>query len=270
MAFSKRMRIPVLFLLGMFLTPVLNTLLFRQILYPVPAFPVPAQPPSGFEEVRLPLPKGGTAHAWARLEPGARAAVVLLHGNGENLRTLAYSGILNDLADLGVSFLALDYPGYGRSTGRPSEKGNVAAALAGLEWLEERRPEARQVLFGWSLGAGVAMQAVRDRPSGLAGIVLASPWTRLEDVARRHFPGWLVRLTIVERYDSLAAAAEVDLPVLVVHGREDEIIPVSQGARLAQTFAGPHRWVEIPGAGHNDLLGFPRVWTELAGFLDGL
>ena len=142
MAFSKRMRIPVLFLLGMFLTPVLNTLLFRQILYPVPAFPVPAQPPSGFEEVRLPLPKGGTAHAWARLEPGARAAVVLLHGNGENLRTLAYSGILNDLADLGVSFLALDYPGYGRSTGRPSEKGNVAAALAGLEWLEERQPEA--------------------------------------------------------------------------------------------------------------------------------
>lgn len=240
------------------------------MLYPAPAFPVPVAAPDALEEVHLELPDGGRVHGWARVNPEADIALVALHGNGENLGTLAYSGVFASLSQMGVSFLALDYPGYGRSPGKPTERGNVEAALAGLRWWEQRQPEARRVLFGWSLGAAVALQAARREPSRLAGLVLFSPWSSLEAVAREHFPGWLIRIGLLERYDSAEAAAEIQVPALVVHGREDQIIPVAQGAAVAERLAGPTRWVEVPGAGHNDLLSREKVWDELSDFLAGL
>ena len=243
-------------------------ILFRQMLYPAPGFPVPASPPLGLRQVELSLGEGPTVHGWAHLEPRARLAVVILHGNGENLGTLAYSGLFESFRDLGVSFLAVDYPGYGRSSGRPGEAVNIAAALAASDWLTERQPQARRVLWGWSLGSGVAFQAARRMPDGLAGLAVFSPWTSLEAIAREHFPGWLVGLALLERYDSLAATEEIRCPVLVVHGREDRIIAPRHGAAISARLGPDHRWVEIPGAGHNDLLAQPQVWAELGDFLE--
>ncbi|MDX1502763.1 MAG: alpha/beta fold hydrolase [Thermoanaerobaculia bacterium] len=239
------------------------------MIYPAPAIAV-GPPPPGFEEVRLPLPEGGWVQAWHRPRPGAPLAVLFFHGNGENLETMRRSGLTADLARLDGHLLAVEYPGYGDSPGRPSERSLTAAAVAASAWLAERHRGSRQAVVGWSLGAGVASRLLDEGPGPFAGGVLLSPWTSLPEVARRHFPGFLVALLVSERYDSVAAAARLPGPILVIHGVADRIIPVEQGRRLAAELGERGRLVEVPGAGHNDLLARPDVWREIERFLGSI
>ncbi len=245
----------------------------RNSLYPAPAVPVPA-PPLPLLEVTLETYSGDRVVAWAyeaqEPTPGtSRVSVLVLHGNGENLGTLHLSGTLEKLRRLGVSFLAVDYPGYGRSSGKPSEKANIAAASAGLQWLSKNAPEDRLVVWGWSLGAGVGIQAAA-RAERIHGLITLSPWSSLEAVATEHFPRWLIRWALVETYDSVAAAKTLRCPAFVAHGEIDRIIPAHQGKRLADTFPNLYRWLEIPGAGHNDLLAIDSLWQEMEDFFGHL
>lgn len=241
----------------------------RALLYPIPPVPVGA-PPGGFEEVVLELSGGIRVHGWHRDGATTGApAIVLFHGNGENLATLQRAGTLEALAALGAAVLAVDYPGYGRSTGRPSEPALYESGEAAASWLAARHPQRPLVVIGWSLGAAVGVQLAAERP-GIAGLVALSPWCSLPEVARAHYPAWMVRLLLRERYDSLATAPRVLVSTLIVHGEEDWIVPPSQGERLAAAFPDGARWVPVPGAGHNDLLGRPAVWQAIREFLTRL
>jgi hypothetical protein len=251
----------------------------RQMLYPVPPFRVPSPPPRPFVEVPL-AAEGRALSAWWLPPPegqgsavaargGAPLPVVLmLHGNGENLETMRQSGLFEDYRRAGAGVLALDYPGYGRSAGTPSEAANVAAAGAAFDWLRGQAGGRPVVVAGWSLGAAVAAQVAARRPDEVAAVMLLSPWDRLDEVARLHFPGWMVSAMLAERYDSAAVAPRIAAPALVVHGERDEIIPATLGRRLFDALPGPKRWVEVRGAGHNDLLGRPEAWQAIASFLE--
>lgn len=243
----------------------------RQMIYPAPPVSVPSPPPAPLEEVDLALPDDTRVSAWhlpvEGVGPARKVAVLFFHGNGENLETMRMSGFFEDLAELGVSGLAVDYPGYGRSGGRPSEAALTASAEVAGEWLAERYPERNLVVVGWSLGAAVAVRQAADAPERWRGLVALSPWVSLPELARTHFPDWLVGLALNERHDSLATAPELRLPVLVVHGREDRIIPAEHGRRLAGSIPDAE-WLEIPGTGHNDLLARPETWRALSRFLD--
>ncbi len=242
----------------------------RVLLYPVPPVPVPSPPPPPLIEVELRPAGRPTVSAWWLAPPDlppARPAVLFLHGNGENLETMRWAGLFDRLAALEVAALAIDYPGYGRSGGRPDEAGLLAAAATALESAAAAHPDRPLVVCGWSLGAAVAVQLAAGPPRPLAGLVAISPWTTLPELASLHFPSWLVGLALRERYDSLAAAPELELPALVVHGGSDRVIPAEHGRRLAAALPDA-RWLEIPEAGHNDLLMFERVWAELRRFLD--
>lgn len=252
-----------LLVLAAIMVPKLDDLVLRAMLYPVPRVAVGAPPP-GVVELELEPAGGVEATAWLRRGPPERPALLYLHGNGENLETLRRAGVLDELEALEVTYLALDYPGYGKSGGRPSEAGLVAAAAAGCERLAEERPGSPLILFGWSLGAAVAVRAAADR-ADVAGLVVASPWDSLSSLGEVHFPAWLVRWAAAGRYDSLAAAPRVSCPVLWLHGRDDRIIPAAHGRRLAAAFRGPVTAVEL-AAGHNDLLASPRAWREVAAF----
>ena len=258
----------------------------RQMIYPAPPVRVPAPPPAPLVEV--PLAAGGLAvSAWwlapgAPQRPGAGGAeepaprtsgdphaplVLMLHGNGENLETMRQAGLFEDFRRAGAGVLAIDYPGYGRSEGTPSEQANLAAAEAAWSWLREHAAGRPLVVAGWSLGAAVAAELAADHPGGAAGVILMSAWDRIDEVARLHFPGWMVSTLLSERYDSAAAAPRITVPALLLHGERDDIVPVELGRRLFAALPGPKRWVEVRGAGHNDLLARPEPWEAIGGFL---
>ena len=243
----------------------------KQMLYPAPPFRVPSPPPGPIEEVAWGLADGTRIVAWASpvgAAPGA-PAVVFFHGNGENLETMRLGGLYDDLDRLGVAWLAVDYPGYGRSGGSPSEERLVEAALGGFDELGRRFPGRPRVICGWSLGAAVAAQLAARRAAEVDGLMLLSAWTDLPSLAGEHFPGWLVSMLLRERYDSLSLAAELPGPALLIHGGRDEIIPVEHGRRLAEALPAV-TYREVPGAGHNDLLGRAEVWRAMGEYLAGV
>ena len=236
------------------------------MLYPIPDVPVPLPPPGTIEHA-LVLPSGARATLWLQTTTVSSFDLLYLHGNGENLGTLIMGGFLDTLARV-APIHALDYPGYGRSSGRPSEQENIEAALAALGTIRSERGRP-VVLIGWSLGAAVATATAARAPGQLRALVLLSPWYSLDSVARRHFPGWLVTLFRRETYDSGTAGASLRLPVLIVHGEADALIDVAEGTRLARAIPGA-RLVRVPGAGHNDLPGQPDTLRALRSFLDEL
>jgi uncharacterized protein len=250
--------------------PAMLTAFTRSVLYPAPAVPVPSPPPAPLEEVGLES-DGLALSAWWLPPRAADAPVVLmLHGNGENLATLHWAGLFDRFATLGAGVLALDYPGYGRSGGRPSEESIVAATRsAWRELLARAGPERPRIAAGWSLGAAVAAQLAAAEPRSVDAVLLMSAWTRLDEVARLHFPGWLTRPLLGERYDSLAAAPRIRAPVVVIHGARDAIIPAELGSRLFAALAEPKEWVEVRDAGHNDLLGRAETWRAIEELLRG-
>lgn len=248
--------------------------LLRSMVYPAPLVPVPPAPPEPLEAVHLSLTDGGSAMAWFQESPepnGDGPLVLFFHGNGENLETMRLAGTFEAFRELGAAVLAADYPGYGNSPGAPSEPALQATADAALAWARTSHPDRQVVAAGWSLGAAVAVGLAARSSAGegppLAGLVALSAWTSLSEVAKKHFPAPLVKLALSERYDSLAVVASLDLPTLLVHGTADEIIPVSQGLRLAEALGSGATWIEVEGAGHNDLMARREAWAAVGRFL---
>ncbi len=204
-----------------------------------------------FEEVELPTEDGEQLHGWWLPHPRARGTLLFFHGNAGNI-----SHRLDSLAtfhELGLNQLIIDYRGYGRSSGKPSEQGTYLDALAAWNHLTEQRGIAPDeiVLFGRSLGAAVAAWLAADTRPG--ALIMESGFSSLPDLAARLYPWlparWLVRF----RYDNLAALAGVGSPVLIVHSRDDEIIPYSHAEALYAAAGQPKSLLSLRG-GHNDAI----------------
>ena len=228
-----------------------------------PFIPVSAQIPdavkkAGGEVVWLDV-NGDQVEAWflpARI-PGAAPLVMNTHGNGELIDQWAER--VAPLRDAGAGVLLVEYPGYGRSGGRPSEKSITAAVLAAYDWAtKDPRVDARRVVaHGRSMGGGAVGQLARQRP--VAALILESTYTSLADMVRAHgVPDFL----IVNRFDTAAALRQFRGPVLIVHGIHDEVIPFGHARQLAR--AAPHaRFVGLD-CHHNDC---PPQWELVLGFL---
>lgn len=245
----------------------------RQMLYPAPPVAVPSPPPAPLEEVWLDLSTGDRAQAWLYTPPNLPASapiVVFFHGNGENLETVRWAGVFEEMGELGVAVFAADYPGYGRSSGTSSEEGVIATGDAAVAWVRAQHPERPVVVAGWSLGAALAIATVDRHQGDVRGLIALSPWTTLAEVARGIFPEVAVRMMLKEHYDSRSAARRIQVPALVAHGEMDDLIPVAQGKEISAVLAGPARWVPVARTGHNDLLGRREVWSAMAEFLKGL
>ena len=214
-------------------------------------------------------------------EPGSantrEVTILWFHGNGGNI-----GHRVGDLAlisrRLGVNSFIFDYRGYGRSEGKPTESGVYRDARAALDYLSSRSdvdPEGI-VFFGRSLGTAVAVELAEEMAGEMAGesaggttpygMILVSPLTTLKDMARVLHPLLPLHLLVGSRFNSLSRIGNVHCPLLVIHGENDEIIPVEQGRELFAAANSPKRFLSLPATGHND--SFSGSGAELWQFMD--
>jgi len=168
------------------------------------------------------------------------------NGGGLDLRAERFKKLTAD----GTGLVALNYRGYSGSEGRPSEAGIILDAKAAYDFAAERYGANRIVLWGESLGTGVAVALAAEKP--VARVVLESPYSSVADVAASVYWFVPVRLLIKDSFRSDQRIAKVTVPVLVVHGERDNIVPITFGERLYELIPGPKRFIRLPHAGHND------------------
>jgi len=232
----------------------------RSLLFPVPPYS-PSANLGRAEIVRLPI-GGGEAQALflpplASLE-GPAPLLIFMHGNAEFADQ--WVAEFEAVTAWGIGALLLEYPGYGRSAGRPSERSINEAANAAYDWAQSdpRIASKRIVPYGRSLGGGPAarLAVAREAPA----LILESAFTSVADFAAQFLaPAFLVR----DRFDSLTTLSSYRGPLLVVHGSRDQIVPIAHGRALAAAVAGA-RFLEMP-CGHNDCA---RPWHLIRIFLE--
>jgi len=257
---------------GIFLA-LLSPLAERLIFQPTAGVAVePAQLGVEAESLFLEAGDGVRIHAYyvpARDgERNARSerALLFLHGNAGNASHRLPNAAA--LARLGADVLLLDYRGYGLSEGSPSETGVYADARAGLAHLTDVRgvPPQRIVVFGRSLGGAVAVELAQERP--LAGLVLESTFTSIDDMARR-MVGPLATF-VGGGFASVERITRVRAPLLFFHGDRDSVVPIELGRALFAAAPEPKRFELIEGAGHNDTVAVGGVayLQKIGTFLD--
>ena len=217
------------------------------------------------EDVELTLADGTALHAWWLPCPGGDETLLYFHGNAGNLSHRGGS-IIKIRQLLNVAVLIIDYPGYGKSGGRPSEQGCYQTADAAYEWLIDKRKIAPEkiLLFGGSLGGGVAVDLASRKTH--RALILAKTFTSAPDVGASAYPWLPVRWLMRNRFDSLGKIGKCRRPVFIGHGDADGLIPFAQGKRLFEAANEPRQFLALFGADHNDPL--PEVFfTELRRFL---
>lgn len=203
------------------------------------------------EDVWFPAADGTRLFGWYVESSGSPAVLLWCHGNAGNIINRLDN--LRELYQLGLSVFLFDYRGYGRSQGRPSEEGlyqDALGAYAHVTGTRRIRPE-RIVLFGRSLGAAVAGEVASQRPA--AGLILESSFPSVEALGKFHYFGLPVHWLIGARFNLADKLKHVSVPVLVIHGDQDEIVPIHLGRQVFEAAKDPKAFYLVPGADHNNL-----------------
>jgi fermentation-respiration switch protein FrsA (DUF1100 family) len=221
----------------------------------------------GFEPVEIRTADGETLQAWWVPAEDARGTVLFFHGNAGNIsHRLDYLRMFNRLR---YSTLIVDYRGYGKSTGTPSEEGTYRDAEAAWDYLRRARlAQPRDVVIaGESLGAAVATRLAAE--AGPRAVVLFSTFTSATDLGAEVY--WFLPVRLLSRigYDNRENLKRIRAPVFIAHSRDDDIVPYAHGKRLYEAANEPKTFLEMRG-GHNDGFIFTRPeWVaQLGAFLD--
>lgn len=201
-----------------------------------------------FESIYFRAPDNVELHGWFVPGKNARGVVLFCHGNAGNIsHRLDYVQLFHQL---GMSTFIFDYRGFGKSGGKPTEAGTYQDALGAWRYLVEKRNVAPRdiVIYGESLGGAVGAWLARERRP--AALILASSFTSIPDVAADLYPFFPVRWLARFHYDTQGLLPEVTCPVLVIHSRDDEIVPFAHGRSLFETARAPKAFLEIRGS-HN-------------------
>lgn len=244
----------------------------RRLIY----FPSSAVPPIGSvmpagEDVVLVTDDGLDLDAW--FVPAATPwgiTVLVLNGNAGNRSDRTQ--LATALTARGFNVLIVDYRGFGANPGNPTETGLASDARAAVAYLEGRDgiDTDRFVYFGESLGAAVAIGLAAERPP--AALVLRSPFTSLADVASVHYPVLPMSWLLWDRYENLERIPDIDVPVMVIAGSDDRVVPFAQSIRLFDAAVGTKDMFIVEGAGHNDaaLTSGDDMMDAVAAFVTGV
>lgn len=220
----------------------------RSLIFPAPDRAWPEE--SGYQTIAYRTADGLTLRGLYRPAAPGKPTLLFFHGNGDSL-----SGSLVSVAAYaaqGFGVLLPEYRGYGGNPGTPTEEGLYADARAARGWLDQKGVAAEaQILIGYSLGSGVATQLALERQP--ASLILISAYTSLPDVVTDRFAGLVPAVLVKDQLATAAKIARIKTPILILHDRDDPVIPVAHGQRLAGLAKGS-RLLLFSGFGHQ--LGF--------------
>ena len=224
----------------------------RSFIFPIPpsghSIPEAVGYPEAEEHI-LTTADGEKVIAWYVPAKPGHPVVLYFHGNGDYVA--GFFGRFHDIIADGIGIVALSYRGYAGSSGRPSEQGLLLDAAAAYAFTAARYGADRIVVWGFSLGTGVAVALAAEQPVGK--LILEAPYTSLADVAAAAFPFLPVRWLIRDQFHSDERIARVTAPLLMMHGARDPTIAIGFGERLFALAQEPKQFVRFAEGGHNDL-----------------
>jgi len=214
-----------------------------------------------FEDVTFQSLDGTALHGWYVPALDAPFTVLLCHGNGGNVMHRLES--LDQFHAMNLSCFVFDYRGYGQSAGKPTEQGTYGDARAAYNWLTQTKgiPADRIIILGRSLGGSIAANLATQVPE--AGLVVESAFTSFAEIGAKFYPYMPVRLFARYKYNTRQSLTRVHCPVLVVHSRDDKLIPFAFGRRLFEAANEPKQFLDVVG-GHNDAYLVSRARYEAA------
>ncbi len=220
----------------------------------------------GFAVVSLKSPDGLELSHWYRPPREEGGPVVLVfHGNAGNIghRVAKFRALL----DAGFGLFLAEYRGYGGNPGKPEEAAMSDDARAVMTYLLEEAgvPGERLVVYGESLGGGPAVKMAAEHD--VAGLVLEAPFTSIADVAQSHYWYLPARWLVLDRWDNARHIADLEAPLLVLHGEADRVVPTRFGRELFALAPEPKEALFLPGAGHNDLFAYPDAAARVVDFV---
>jgi uncharacterized protein len=240
----------------------LAVLFFKQrlVLFPIPTSARTVPDAAGFpyaEEHVLTTADGEKVIVWhAPAKPG-HPVILYFHGNGDFLA--GFFGRFREIIADGTGVIALSFRGYAGSSGQPSESGLLQDAAAAYAFTTARYGADRIIVWGFSLGTGVAVALAADQPVGK--LILEAPYTSTADVAASMFWFAPVRLMMRDQFRSDQRIARVKVPLLIMHGGRDPAIPIVFGERLYALAHEPKQFVRFPEGGHENLQNFGAIET---------
>lgn len=232
----------------------------RDMLFPVPPVGRTAPAAAGFPEAEehvLTTADGERVIVWHVPAKPGRPVVLFFPGNGDVLagRVARFKAITAD----GTGLVALSYRGYAGSSGSPSEQGLLKDADAAYELASARYRTEQLVVWGFSLGTGVAVAIAAAHPVGR--MILEAPYSSTADVAQALFWYAPIGLLMRDQFHSDQRIVRVKVPLLIMHGADDQVIPIRFGERLFDLAHEPKQFVRFPGGGHDNLDDFGAIET---------
>ena len=162
--------------------------------------------------------------------------LVIFHGNAGHLSNRIYK--LNELYKLDINILLISWRGFSGNSGSPTEQNLYKDAKAAIKWLNEKNINNNQIiLYGESLGSGVAVEL--GKKNNFNSIILESPFTSIENSAKIYYPYLPVSFLLKDRYDSISKIKKINSPILIMHGRKDDIVPFFMGKKLFEKANSP-------------------------------
>jgi fermentation-respiration switch protein FrsA (DUF1100 family) len=244
--------------------PLINQFVYRPDATFAPAGFTPADLGLTYETVTVETADGVTLSGWYLPADQPRYALLYCHGNAGDIRDWVHAA--PPFLDAGCSLLSFDYRGYGSSQGQPSEQGLYLDGEAVWQWLQDRAAAEKlpASILGKSLGSAVAIHVAAQTPP--ASLILDSALTSMREVVAVNAP-WLPQAMIPKLFESLPHVSRIICPTLVIHGRQDSLVPLTQGQLIFDALPGPKQLHIIDQAGHNDISSFPEYHQRIIQFL---
>jgi fermentation-respiration switch protein FrsA (DUF1100 family) len=214
-----------------------------------------------FEEFNLKGEKGGKLNALRFMVDDPKGVMLYFHGNRGNLTR--WGDIVSSFTQYGYEVVVMDYRGFGKSTGKRNQSLLISDAQLFFDWCSERYGQERIVLYGRSLGTGLAAYLAGE--FDVKHVILETPYYSLAEAAQRFYPIYPSKLALRYNFKSFEYLETARSPITIIHGTEDSVVPYEQGKALSAHLKEKNvSMVTIEGGEHRNLANYPEFWSEVS------